>query len=572
MFYLFRISRVTFFFAFVFLTACQSNPVVPPPATYDIIIRGGTVYDGRGNSPFIADIGIRGDRIASLGDLRERRGQVDIDAHGLAVAPGFINMLSWGVTSLIDDGRALSDISQGVTLEVMGEGFSMGPLPEDDPSALLELVDPNQELDLNWSTLGEYLGYLEKRGVSPNVASFVGASTVRLYVMGQSSEPPSPQQLQEMQGLVEEAMKEGAMGVGAALVYIPGNFADTDELIALAETAAKYDGLFIAHIRSESDALLESIDEMIVIAREANVRTEIYHLKAGAQVNWHKLDIVLNRINSARTEGVPITANMYTYDASATALAAILPAWVREGGTAAMLERLNDPVQRQRVADELLAGDSETPGRLMAVGPKNVLMSSFATEALRPYTGMRLQEISDLRGTSPAETAVDLILEDQSRIGAIFFSMSEENLRKKVAQPWMSFCSDAEVTAPDTAKPGQSPHPREYGSFARLLAKYVRDEQVIDLPEAVRRLSGLPAENLKLKDRGLIRENYFADIVVFDPATVQDHATFEQPRQLATGVEHVFVNGQQVFANGEHTGALPGRFIRGPGWRDGSNR
>jgi len=560
------LSQVLFSLSLLVLSACQIQATGKIDMDYDTIIRNGMVYDGSGAEPYTADIGIRDDRIATIGELDGKTAQHEVDVRGMAVAPGFINMLSWAVTSLIEDGRGLSDISQGVTLEVMGEGFSMGPLPEINPRSSLEIIAPDQDLEIQWRSLGEYLSYLERKGVSPNIASFVGASTVRLYAMGQASSAPNDGQLEIMRKVVGDAMEEGAMGLGAALFYVPGNFANTDELIELAHVVNKYDGMFIAHIRSESFKLLNSLDEMITIARETGVNTEIYHFKAASQANWHALDDAIEKINSSRAEGLSLTANIYTYTASATGLNAILPVWVREGGVEEMLARLEDPELRQRVIDDLRGGISNDRNRLAELGAENVMLAGFTSKNLQNYTGMRLSEIAEIRGATPAETVVDLLREDHSRILAVYFSMSEDNLRKKIALPWVSFCSDAAATTPDDSQQLPGTHPREFGSFARLLAKYVREERVISLQEAVRRLTSLPATNLKLHDRGMITEGYFADIVVFDPDNIQDHATFENPTQLATGVLHVFVNGEHVLANGAHTGALPGRFVRGPGW------
>jgi N-acyl-D-amino-acid deacylase len=538
-----------------------------PGVDYDVVIRGGTIYDGSGSPPFVGDLAIRGDTIAAIGSLGNARGRVEIDAAGLAVAPGFINMLSWATESLIADGRSQSDIRQGVTLEVFGEGWSMGPLNEAMRREMLERQG-DIKYEIPWTTLGEYLEYLVRRGVSTNVASFVGATTVRIHVLGYENRPPTPEEMERMRQLVRQAMEEGALGVGSSLIYAPAFYASTEELIELCKVAAEYGGMYISHIRSEGNRLLEAIDELIRIAREAKIPAEIYHLKAAGRANWPKLDEAIRRIEAARAQGLRITANMYPYTAGATGLDAAMPPWVQEGGHRAWIERLKNPAIRQRVTREMRTPTDRWENLyLMAGSPENVLLVGFKNEALKPLTGKTLAEVARLRGRSPEDTIIDLVIEDDSRVGAVYFLMSEENVRKQIALPWMSFGSDAESLAPEGVFLKANPHPRAYGTFARVLGRYVREEKIIPLEEAIRRMTSLPAENLKLDRRGRLKVGYFADVVVFDPAKVQDHATYERPHQYATGVIHVFVNGVPVLRNGEHTGATPGRVVRGPGYK-----
>ena len=521
---------------------------------YDVIIRGGTIYDGGGGEPYTADLALAGDTIAAIGDLDTLTARLEIDAAGLAVAPGFINMLSWADESLIQDGHSQSDIRQGVTLEVMGEGWSMGPLNEKMKAEKLE-SQGDIKYDIIWTTLGEYLQHLEDRGVSTNVASFVGGETIRIHEVGYEDRPPTADEMDRMKALVRQAMEEGALGLGTYLEYVPSSFASTEELIELAKVVAEYDGMYSSHIRHEGDDIFPALDEFFTIVRDAGVHGEIYHLKASRKQNWYKLDEVIRRIESARAEGLPVTADMYTYRAFATSLYIFFPAWVQEGGHQAWVERLKDPVVRQRLKAEL-----------NIMPPEDILLVGFKNEKLRHLTGKTLAEIAADRSTDPIETMMDLIIEDDSGIDIVGFAMSEENVRKKIALPWMSFCSDAGSLAPEPPFTNSQPHPRAYGSFARLLGKYVREEQLVSLEEAVRRLTSFPAANLRLKGRGTLASGYFADVVVFDPATITDHATFEQPHQYATGVLDVFVNGEQVLKDGEHTGATPGRFVKGPGW------
>jgi len=542
------------------VTACAPAP------QYDLVIRNGTIYDGSGSPGVVGDVAINGDAIAAIGDLGRATGKTEIDASGLAVSPGFINMMCWANESLIEDGRSQSDIRQGVTLEVLGEGSSMGPLNE----AMKEQMVKRQgdiKYDVEWTTLDEYLVFLENRGVSPNVASFIGAETPREYVIGHEDRAPTSEELEEMRGIVRTAMKEGALGVASALIYPPGSFAETDEMIAFAEVAAEYDGIYISHVRDEGAHLLEAIGELIEIARTAEVRAEIYHLKAAGRANWPLFPEAVALVERARAEGLHITADIYPYPASSTGLNATLPPWVQEGGFEASLERLADPALRKRIAHEVLSETDTWENMFHGSGsPENILLVGFKNEELKPLTGKTLAEVSEMRGTPPVETIMDLIVEDRSRIGTIYFSQSEEVVRTAIALPWVSFCSDAASVAPEGVFLKRNPHPRAYGSFARVLGKYVREERLIPLEDAIRKLAALPADNLKIDRRGMLKEGYFADVVVFDPDAIQDHATFVEPHQFATGVAHVFVNGVQVLEDGEHTGATPGRVVRGPGW------
>ncbi|MBT8074359.1 MAG: D-aminoacylase, partial [Xanthomonadales bacterium] len=499
-------------------------------------------------------LAIDGDRITAVGDLSSHSGEKEIDATGLAVAPGFINMLSWANESLIQDGRSLSDIYQGVTLEVMGEGMSMGPMNEKMKEERTRRQS-DIRYDIPWTTLGDYLQHLEDRGISTNVASFVGASPVRVHEMGYEDRDPSAEELESMQQHVHTAMREGAMGLGSSLAYIPAAFASTKELIALAEVVAEYDGMYISHIRDEGDEIYAAVEELIDIVRATGARGEIYHLKASRKQNWDKLDHVIAMIEAARAEGLPVTADIYTYHASSTGLTIDLPDWVKEGGHEKLVARLKDSAIKKHVA--------EVTDMIPA---EDLLLVDFRNEELRHLTGKTLAEVSEMRGTPPVETALDLIVEDDSRIGTVRFTMSEDNIRKKIALPWVSLCSDSGSIAPEAPFTNSQPHPRAYGSFARLLGKYVREEHVIPLEDAIYRMTGLPAANLKLDQRGLLDPGYYADVVIFDPDTVTDNATFEEPHQLASGMVHVFVNGGQVLEDGEHTGAKPGRFVKGPGW------
>ena len=536
----------------------------------DIIIRNGTIYDGSGQPPVAGDVAINGEAIAAVGQLHGSRGRTELDARGLAVAPGFINMLSWANRSLLQDGRSQSDIRQGVTLEVLGEGSSMGPLTDTMKRRMVE-QQGDIKYAVEWTTLAEYLDHLVKRGVSCNVASFVGATTVRVHEIGYEDRPPIPAELERMKALVRQAMVEGAVGLSSALIYAPAFYAKTEELIALCRVAAEYNGLHVSHIRSESNRLLEAADELIRIAREAGIRVEFYHLKIAGQPNWHKLGALIQKIEAARAEGLAISANMYNYPAAGTGLDAAMPPWVQEGGQEAWMKRLKDPATRQRVQREMAAPADNWENFYVAAGsPDKIMLAGFKSDRLKPLTGKTLAEVARMRGTLPEETAMDLVIEDNGRVDAIYFIMSEDNLRQQLKLPWVSFGSDEGSLAPEGVFLKSSIHPRAYGNVARLLGKYVREEKLIPLEAAIRRLSALPAENLKLDRRGLLKPGYFADVVVFDPARIQDHATFEQPHQYATGVRDVFVNGVQVLSGGEHTGVKPGQVVRGPGWKSPS--
>lgn len=531
---------------------------------YDVVIRRGTVYDGSGVKPFQGDVAVRGHAIAAVEKIIHERGTVELDAVGLAVAPGFINMLSWANESLIEDGRSMSGIKQGVTLEVMGEGNSMGPLNE----ALKKDRENRQsdiKYDVTWSKLSEYLDFLVHRGISVNVGSFVGATTVRRNVIGDADRAPNKEELAQMQGLVREAMQEGAFGVASALIYAPAFYAKTDELIALATGAAEYDGMYCSHLRSEGNAFLEALDEFLEIAKHAKIRAEIYHLKAAGKSNWHKMDAAINAIENARQRGLTITADMYMYIAAATGLDAAMPPWVQEGGDAQWIERLKQPEIRQAVMHEMTTPSNDWENGFMHAGPEGMLLVAFKNEKLKPFTGKTLAEVALIKGKSPEETAMDLVIEDESEIGVVYFWMCEENLRKQLSRPWVSVGSDSASLAPEGVFLKSSTHPRAYGNVARFLGKYVRQEKITTLQDAVRRLTLLPATNLKLDRRGALQPGYFADVVVFDADKIIDKATFEKPHQYSEGVIHVFVNGTQVLKSGNHTGAFPGQVVHGPG-------
>jgi len=546
-------------------TQPRPQPQLPGPV-YDVVIRGGTIYDGLGGAPFVGDVGIVGDRIRAVGHFAAPNARLEIDARGMAVAPGFINMLSWANESLIQDGRSQSDIRQGVTLEVMGEGESMGPLTDTMRKEMIE-QESDIRYDIPWTTLGEYLDFLVKKGISPNVASFVGATTLRIHEIGYADRPPTVAELARMQALARQAMEEGALGIGSALIYAPAFYARTDELVALSKAVAPYGGMYISHMRSEGARLLEAIDELITVSREAGVPAEIYHMKAAGQANWSKIEPAIAKIEQARASGLHITADMYNYIAAATGLDASMPPWVQEGGYKAWAARLKDPAIRSRVAQEMRTPTDKWENFFTGAGsPDKILLVAFKADSLKYLTGKTLAEVARMRGKSPEETAMDLVIQDGSRVGTVYFLMSEENVRRQLQLPWVSFGSDEGSYAPEGVFLKSSAHPRAYGNVARLLGKYVRDEKVLPLTEAIRRLTSLPADNLKLRDRGRLLPGYYADIVVFDPKTIQDHATFEKPHQYSTGVRDVFVNGVQVLRNGEHTGALPGRVVRGPGW------
>ncbi|HEX5042764.1 MAG TPA: D-aminoacylase [Candidatus Polarisedimenticolaceae bacterium] len=548
------------------LGGCASGPQRAPSDTYDWVLRGGTVYDGSGAPGRVTDLGIRGDRVAAVGDLATASAAHTLDARGLAVAPGFINMLSWAPDALMEDGRSLGDVKQGVTLEIFGEGWSYGPysawLKEDVKKQQYDIV-----YDITWTTLGEFLDQLVARGVSPNVASFVGATTLRQHALQNEDRAPTPQELARMQELARQAMDEGALGLGASLIYAPAFYAKTDELTALARAVGESGGGYIAHLRSEGPRLLEALDELIAIAREADVHAEVYHLKAAGQENWPKMAQAIARIEEARAAGLSIAADMYVYTAGATGLDASMPPWVQEGGIDAWVERLKDPAIRARVLAEMRSGTDawENLGR-MAGSPERILFLGFKNPALKPLTGKTLAEVAAGRGTSPEDTMIDLVVENHARVETAYFLMSEDNVRLGIRQPWVTFGSDAESAVPEGVFLRSSSHPRAYGNFAKLLGRYVREEKLISLPEAIHRLTGLPAERWKLRERGCLAAGCFADVVVFDPATIQDHATYERPQQFATGVRDVLVNGVPVIRDGQHTGARPGRVVRGPGW------
>ncbi len=535
-------------------------------AGHDVVVRGGMIYDGSGGTPFAADVAIDGERISAIGAVRER-GRSEIDAAGLAVAPGFINMLSWATTSLIADGRSQSDIRQGVTLEVFGEGWSLGPVND---AMRREQTEQQGDIryDITWTTLAEALDTIAARGIAPNIASFVGAASVRIHELAHEDRRPTPEELGRMRALVEAAMRDGALGIGSALIYAPATYADTDELVALAEVAGRHGGMYISHMRSEGNRLVEAVDEVIEIARRASLPAEIYHLKQAGRSNWTKLDAVIDHITRARAEGLAITANMYPYEAGATGLSSCFPPWVHEGGLVATLARLRDAGQRGRIRDEMARPGVDWENLYEAAGtPEGIVLVAFKSERLKPLTGRTLAQVAMERGADPRDVAMDLVLEDESRVGMVIFMASAENLRREVGLPWMSFGSDSGSLAPEGVFLRSQPHPRAYGTFARVLGRFVREENAAPLADVVRRMTGFPAGNLKLDRRGLLRPGYFADVVAFDPARVADHATYTEPHVYATGVAHVLVNGASVLRDGEHTGAHPGRVVFGPARR-----
>ncbi|HEX6860548.1 MAG TPA: D-aminoacylase [Caulobacteraceae bacterium] len=574
--------------AALLLAGCATPaPVSPPEQTveaarapdfgdheFDILIRGGTVYDGSGRAPYVADIGVKDGLISAVYPKLKGDAAVVIDARGKAVSPGFINMLSWATDNLLVDGRGLSDLKQGVTLEVMGEGGSMGPYT--DAMKARELTRQGDlKYDIDWTTLDEYLRRLERQGVSLNVASMVGAGTVREYVLGEGDVDPTPEQLEAMRAVVHGAMEDGALGVGSALIYAPGVYAETDELAALAEEAGRCGGIYTSHLRYESDRLLEGVDELIEISRRSGTPAEIYHLKAAGKANWGKLDAVIARIEAARARGLRITADMYTYTAGSTGLDAAMPPWVQAGGREAWIARLKDPATRARVIAEMRDPAAPYENLYRHAGAEGTLLVGFKTPALKPLTGKTLAEVAAMRGVSPEDAAIDLVIEDGTRVQVVYFLMSEDNVRRQTTLPWMSFASDASAQAPEGAVLLSSTHPRAYGNFARLLGKYVREDKALSLAEAVRKLTSLPAHNLGLKERGRLMPGWHADIVVFDPDDIADHATYESPRQFAVGVEQVIVNGRLALKDGEVTTDRPGQVVRGrawTGWEDGGCR
>ena len=535
------------------------------PASYDVIVRGGTIYDGSGGTPYRGDVALKGDRIVAVGKVTGTAKRI-VDARGLAVAPGFINMLSWATESLIADPRSMSDIKQGVTLEVFGEGWSMGPITP----AMARTEEARQgdiKFPITWSTLGGYLDTLTAKGITPNVASFVGATTVRIHELGEGDVDPSPDQLKRMQALVRQAMNEGALGVGSSLIYAPANFAETPELVALATASAQCGGSYISHMRNESDTLLEAIDELVEISRASGGPAQIYHLKMAGAANWNKLSAVIARVNAARAAGLKISANMYTYTAGATGLYATMPLWVQAGGLEAWIARLKDPATRAKVIAEMRAPPVGWENLLrQAGGADKVLLLDFKNPKLKPLAGKTLAAVAAMRGASVEDTIIDLVIEDGSRVGAAFFLMDEANVAKQTGLPWMAFGSDAESSAPEGVFLQSSTHPRAYGNVARLLGHYVRDEKTATLADAIRRLTSFPASTIGIAGRGSLKPGYAADLAIFDPATIADRATYDKPMQYAVGMRHVFVNGVQVLKDGQHTGATPGRVVRGPGW------
>jgi len=548
---------LSIFLAVTFFAGCTK---------YDTIIRNGNIYDGTGGKPYPADLAIQGDKIVKIAPSIPERGKEEIDANNMAVSPGFINMLSWATTSLIADGRSLSDIKQGVTLEVFGEGGSMGPLnkqmKEDEKTSMGEF-----KYDIDWTTLGEYLESLERRGISTNVASFIGATTLRIHEIGYEDRPPTDREMENMRNLVRQAMEEGALGIGSSLIYAPAFYSSTEELIELCKIASDYNGMYISHLRSESNQFLEALEELITISEKAGIRAEVYHLKAGGVKNHYKMDQAIARIDAARKRGLDISTDMYTYIAGATGLDAHMPPWVQEGGYNKWVERLKDPDIRAQVKQEMTIDTDEWENLGYLAGPDGVLFAGFKNSDLRQYIGKTLKEVADELGKHYADVAMDFVIQDGSRVDVVYFLMSEENVKKQIQLPYISFGSDAGSLAPEGDFLKYNPHPRAYGNFARLLGKYVREEKLIPLEEAVYKLSGLSADKLKIKDRGYLKKGNFADVVIFDPETIQDHATFANPHQLATGVHHVFVNGMQVLKDGEHTGKTPGRVVHGPGYK-----
>jgi len=557
-------KKILFFQIILLLISCTNK------SKYEVIIRNGLVCDGSGSASYKGDLAINGDTIAAIGNLRNAHGITEIDAGGKAVAPGFINMLSWADKSLIEDGRSQSDIKQGVTLEVMGEGWSDGPLNEAMKKDEIE-KQGDIKYDITWNTLGGYLDFLEKKGVSTNIASFVGATTLRIHAIGYDNRPPAPEEMTTMKRLAAQAMEEGAIGISSALIYAPASFSKTDELVELCKEVSKYNGMYISHIRSEGDNLLASLDELIKISKNAHIKAEIYHLKAAGTENWYKMDMAIKKIDSARIAGMDITANMYNYTAAGTGLYATMPQWVQEGGQDAWLARLKDPAIKARVIKEMKAPGKDWENFFYMVGsPENIILGVFKTDSLKYLTGKTLKEVAELKRLSPAETIIYLVVNDNSPVESMFFLMTEDNIKKQIALPWVSFGSDEQSLAPEGVFLKSNPHPRAYGNVSRLLGKYTREEKIIPLVEAVRKLTSLPALNMKINKRGLLKPGYFADVVVFDPNTIIDRATYVNPHQYSTGVSDVFVNGKQVLKNGEHTGAKPGRVVRGPGYKTGN--
>jgi N-acyl-D-amino-acid deacylase len=545
------------------------TPVIARAETpiYDLVIKNARVFDGTGAAPQSISIAVNGDRVAAhLPQGAKFNARKTVDARQQALAPGFINMLSWATESLIVDGRGQSDLRQGVTLEVFGEGWSMGPL---NPAMKKEAIEQQSDynFDIPWTSLGGYLEHLQQRGISVNVASLVGATTVRIHELGSENRAPTADELKRMQDLVRQAMDEGALGVGASLIYAPAFYAKTEELMALSQTAAESGGGYMAHMRSEANRLHESLDELIAIARHTKAHAEVYHMKAGGKDNWPKMAQMIDKINQARNEGLSVSANMYTYTAGATGFDAAMPPWVQEGGLDAWIKRLQDPKIRAQVIQEIRTPSNAWENLYLFAGAQGSKLIGFRTEKLKPLTGKTLAEVAQMRGTSPEDTMIDLIIEDHSRIEVVYFLISEDNVRLGLKQPWVSLGSDSGARAPEGVFLKSSSHPRAYGTFARFLGRYVRDEKLTTLEDGIYRLTGLPAKNWKLRDRGCLSVGCYADLVLFDPNKIQDHATFDKPQQFSTGVNNVWVNGTQVLKDGEPTDARPGQVVRGPGWK-----
>jgi N-acyl-D-amino-acid deacylase len=549
-----------------YLAVCGANPAAASDVgkAYDVLIQGGLVYDGTGAAPIRADVALRGDRIVKIGRLAAADARAVVNAADLAVAPGFINMLSWSTDSLLADGRGQSELREGVTTQIMGEGWSWGPV-NDAIKQRMKREQVDIKYDLEWRTLSDYLTFLERKGVSQNVASFLGATTVREYVLGLGNKKPTPAELEQMRRLVAREMREGALGIATALEYAPAYYADTEELIELCKVAARYQGKYITHMRSEGERLLEAMDEVLRISRTAGIPAEIYHFKAAGSANWRKMDAAIAKVEEARRQGLPITANMYVYTAGAAPLTACIPPWAMEGGELAMRRRLQDPESRQRIVVDI-RDKTDWPNFYHNAGsPEAIVLISFKRQMLKPLQGMTLAQIARRRQRDPIETLLDLLVKDESSIGTVYFITSERNIRKLVPLPWVSFGSDEASQAPEGIFLNSLPHPRAYGNFARVLGKYVREEKLLSLEAAIHKLSGLPAANLGLDHRGRLHEGYFADVVVFDPKKIADRASYERPHQYSIGVRHVYVNGVPVLKDGEHTGAKPGRALWGPG-------
>ena len=552
----------------LFLFGCGGAPsgVLPQPTSspFDVVISGGTIVDGTGNASFPADVGLRGDRVAAItppGMLSEEPANRRVDATGLVVAPGFIDIQSHSRFNFLGngDGRVVSKVTMGVTTEIMGESTTNGPASAAMLSAAGGAVGRSV-----FETFGDWMSAMEAHGGSVNFGSFVGATTIRVLGMGEAMGKAGGPEVSAMQDAVRQSMEDGAFGIGSALIYPPGNFASTEELIAINSAAAPYGGVYITHMRSEADNFLEAIDEAIKIGTEAGVPVEIYHLKAGGQRNWHKAAEAVAKIDSARAAGVDIQANMYPYTAGGTGLTACFPPWASADGK--LFDNLADADMRGRIRAEIENQTEDWENLCSLSTPEGVLLLGFNKAENRKYMGRYLADVAAEVGKDWIETAFDLVLDERQRIGTIYFMMSEENVAMQIGQPWMKFGTDAGGIDPETAT-GLS-HPRAYGTFTRILGKYVREEGATTLEEAVRKMSSAVATRLHIKDRGLLKEGFFADVVVFDPETVGDHATYDEPHQLSTGIEHVFVNGIEVVNGGRHTGAMPGVPVRGPGWTE----